>query len=72
MIRAVREEMEAGESAAVCIFFWLVCILPRFPSYTRIGVLVPFIISFGHNFVKCWLISGRAPHPPRVSGTVWA
>lgn len=28
----------------------------------HIGVLMPFIISFGHNSAKCWVISA-APHP---------
>lgn len=34
----------------------LVCLL-------HIGVLMPFIISFGHNCAKCWVISAAA-HPP--------
>lgn len=65
MIRAVSEETE--ESAAACILFWLLCVLPRIPYYRRISVLVPFIISFTHNFVKCWLISGRPPQSLRHS-----
>lgn len=63
MIGAASEETEAGESATACILFWLPCVQSRFPYYRRISVQVPFIISFRHNFVKCWLISGRPPPP---------
>lgn len=49
------------ESAAACILSCLACMFPRFPSYNCIGVSVPFIISFGHNFAKCWLISDNPP-----------